>query len=360
MIGRVAAMDHDWLLVETLGEEPAVVACGVQLQNLVPLATFLRRDPHLAAIQIAITETVQTGESLASITAKHRQVIRTEPVKMSDGRVHGVQVWHGPTDAEPPERPLTGAMKWDLTLGAATDTPESLTNVGKNLQVEDAHGRAFAESLPSRDLFPYEDKIVALVIKAEPGRTLCSSWDVTDEQDNPVRVNFVARNAIEPGPNGRSHLIARGMNWRGEPEQSVLPPDRLAQQVLDALAQPGVHRALVDLNSWALLKWLDEPSPFYTWPSPESGEPRVHPDDEPLMDAMRAESSGGPTAGVLRLNGPQSDWVPLHVTVNHIDLEDIDFDDIDLGAVDLDENVSAGLVALRLPTIEELADAGLN
>ena len=49
-------MARDWLLVETLGKEPAVVALGRQLKNLVPITTFLRRNPNLAAIQTAIAE----------------------------------------------------------------------------------------------------------------------------------------------------------------------------------------------------------------------------------------------------------------------------------------------------------------
>ena len=101
--------------METLGDQPMVVAHGRQMKNFVPLAVFLRRNPNLAAIQTAITETVSTGTGLASITPKSKRVIRTEPVQMSDGRIHGVQVWSGPTDAEPPERPIPGPLKWDMT-----------------------------------------------------------------------------------------------------------------------------------------------------------------------------------------------------------------------------------------------------
>lgn len=61
-------MAHDWLLVETLGGEPAVVAQGRQVKNLVPITQFLRRSPHLAAIRTAIAETMGTGQSLVSIT----------------------------------------------------------------------------------------------------------------------------------------------------------------------------------------------------------------------------------------------------------------------------------------------------
>ncbi len=239
-------MARDWLLVETLGKEPAVVALGRQLKNLVPIATFLRRNPHLAAIQSAIAESLQNSQSLVSITPKSRRVIRTEPVLMSDGRMHGVHIWSGPAEAEPPERPIPGPLKWDMTLGVATDTPESLVNTGRNLEVEDPQRRAFADSWPSGDLKPNEGKALAAAVKSQPGHTVCDTWDSTDWQGNPIRVSFVARNGLEPGLDGRDHVIARGMNWRAEPVAPAQPTDRLAQQILHGLAQPGVHRALFD------------------------------------------------------------------------------------------------------------------
>ena len=97
-------MSHDWMLVETLGSEPAVVAEGAHTKNLVPISTFLRRNPHLMAIQTAIGETVRAGKGLSSITPKNDRVIRTEVVQMSDGRIHGVQIWSGTPDMEPPDR----------------------------------------------------------------------------------------------------------------------------------------------------------------------------------------------------------------------------------------------------------------
>lgn len=90
-------MTHDWLLVETLGDEPAVVARGRELKKLVPITTFLRRSPYLAAVRTAIAETLQTGQSLTSITPKHDRVIRTEPVIMTDGRMLPLLVVNGLT-----------------------------------------------------------------------------------------------------------------------------------------------------------------------------------------------------------------------------------------------------------------------
>lgn len=330
--------------METLGDEPTVVATGRRLQNLVPIAVFLRRNPHRAAIKTAIAESVQTGQRRDSITAKNNRVIRTEPVRMSDGRVHGVHVWSGPAGAEPPERPIPGPLKWDLTLGVATDTRESLANSGKNPEVEATHGRSFAEDLPTRDFTPNETKVMTLAIRVEAGQALCSSWDVTDWQGTTIRVGFVARNAWETAADGREHLVSRGMNWRGELEGAALSPDLLAQRILQGLARPGIHRALVDLTDWRLLKWLDEPSPFYDWR--DAGDaPRLHPDDEPLIAGMTTQSATGPVTRVLRLRQQGGGWVPTHVTVNRVELEGDTF---------------AGLVALRLPTADELADAGLD
>ena len=341
-------MSHDWLLVETLGAEPVVVAQGRQLKNLVPIAQFLRRSPQLAAIQTAIAESVRTSQSLASITPRTRRVIRTEPVVMSDGRVHGVHVWSGPANVEPPERPIPGAMKWDLTLGVATDTTESLANRGMGPEAEATQGRAFAEELPTRDFSPNENKVLSLVIRAEPGRSLCSSWDVTDFEGNAIRVSFVARTAYEPDTSGRTHrahLMSRGMNWRGQLDgATVQRPDYLAQQILHGLAQPGVHRAMVDLSDWRLLKWLDEPCPFYDWRATVDA-PRFHPDDQARSAQMTADFTAGPAAGVLRLRQVDGGWAPVHVTVNRIELE---------------EGVYAGLIAMRLPTDDELADARLD
>jgi hypothetical protein len=124
----------------------------------------------------------------------------------------------------------------------------------------------------------------------------------------------------------------------------VVPIDDLAQRILNGLAQAGVHRALVDLNNWSLLKWLDEPCSFYDWRGNEGNKPRVHPDDEHVMTSMTKEFANGATSRVLRLPGNDTPWVPVHVTINRVELEPDTF---------------AGLISVRLPTDDELADAGL-
>ena len=338
-------MTHDWLLVETLGSEPAVVARGRKTKNLVPISAYLRRNPHLMAIQTAIHETVRAGQGLSSITPKNDRVIRTEVVQMSDGLIHGVHAWIGPPDMEPPERPIPGPLKWDLTSGVATDTPESLVNSGKDPATEATHGRAFAEDLPTRDLNPTETKVLSMVLKPEPGMTFCTTWDVTDYQGEQIAVGFVARALLESQDDGTERLIGRAMNWRSVREGPAVPADCLAQRILDGLAQSGVHRALVDLNNWRLLKWLDDPAPFFDWRARKAGDPDVHPADARHMARMTVEFANGATSGVLRMRAHGGGWTPIHMTINR---------------VELDEDTVAGLVSLRIPTDEEVAAADLD
>lgn len=337
-------MSHDWMLVETLGSEPTVVAQGPHTKNLIPIGSLLRRNPHLMAIQTAISETVRGGSGLSSITPKNDCVIRTEVVAMSDGRIHGVQIWMGSPDDEPPPLPTVGPLIWDLTAGTAIETPESL-QVGGWDPAKQSTERAFAESLPRRNLNPDEAKVLSMVIKPEAGVTLCSTWDVNDYRGEQITVGFVARSLPEATDEGSERLLCRAMNWRSVREGRSIQDDVLAQRILDGLAEPGVYRALVDPTHWALLKWLDDPAPFFDWRAGIAAEQGIHPQDLPVMAAMAAEFEAGTTSGVLRLLAQDGGWTPVHVTVHR---------------VELDDGVHAGLAALRLPTPAELAEARLE
>ena len=336
-------MGHDWLLIETLGDEPAVVAQGRQLKNMVPLSAFLRRNPYLQVVAEAVKRTARTGRGVNRVLPGTDRVILAEAVRMSDGRVHGVQVWNGCVGEEPPERPVIGPLIWDLTSGVATDTAESLSNSGMDPSSERTHGRAFAEDLPRKSLNANEAEVLSLAIRCAPGDSICSTWDVTDRNGEPIKVGFVARANLETLPDGSRHLISRALNWRVERDGPAVAHDFLAQRILDGLAQPGTYRALVDLHSWILLKWLDEPCPYFNWR--QTGDPMVHPADEHLMPAMTTEFAHGPTSRVLRLKGNDGGWVPLHVTVSR---------------VELDKKAVAALISLRLPTEAELTDSRLS
>jgi len=332
----------DWLLVETLGEEPVVVAQGRQMKNFVPIGSFLRRNPNLAAIQTAIAETVESGSALASITPKTKRVIRTEPVAMPDGRIHGVHVWCGPPDADPAERPAPGAYKADLNIAEASVTEQFLSNVGKDPAVESLTGRSLAEDIPDRNLNEGEAKALSWTIDLVAGRTFAANWGWIDQSGTFRRVGFCFRTVLETVESGEEHLMARSMNIVESVGAAPAPSDHLAHRILEGLAQPGVYRGIVDLENWTLLKWLDGPCPYYNW----RGRVQMHPDDyEHYKARVIAELETGSASAVLRLGGNEGEWVPLHIT---------------LSRMELDNGVYGGLMLLRLPSSDELYDAGLD
>lgn len=328
--------------METLGDQPVVVGQGRHMKNFVALDAFLRRNPSLAAIQTAIAETVRTGTGLASITPKRNRVIRTEPVQMSDGRMHGVHVWCGPTDQDPPERPTPGPFTWDITLGYGTATTEYLLNVGMDPAAESLNHRALIQDIPSRSLNQDESKALSWIVDVAPARTFCATWDFVDSSGCWRRVGWCARTILEKTADGTDHLIARAMNLLEEVSETPLTQENLALRILNGLAQPGAYRLLVDLTDWKLLKWIDEPCPYFNW----RGRVQLHPADrERLAERMLTELEVGSTSAVLRLPGNGGGWVPLHTTISKIEL---------------DGGVYAGLVTLRLPTEAELDEAGLT
>jgi hypothetical protein len=336
-------MANDWLLVETLGDEPVVVALGRQLKNMVPLGTFLRRNPGSAAIVAAVRHTAKTGRSVAEPLEHANRVIRTDVVRMTDGCLHGVQVWTGHADQEPPPRPTPGPAVWDVTTGVSIATPQSMVNKGMDPDAEPIHGRTVADELPRRGLNRGETQILAAAINCKPGDAISGCWEGCDREGKPVPYGFVARATLEPAADGTDHRIFRSMNWRCGPVCRAVAPDDLAQRILDGLAQPGTHRALVSLDTWTLLKWLDAPCPHYDWRP--TGEQMVHPDDESVIAAMTTDFTNGPACGVVRLKGNGGGWVGMHVTVNRFNLDDYTI---------------AGLISLRLPTEAELGAARLT
>ena len=95
-------------------------------------------------------------------------------------------------------------------------------------------------------------------------------------------------------------------------------------------------------SMWTLIKWLDEPCGFYDWRSAE----RVHPEDlRRLTGPMTAEFASDRTSAVFRLPANGGGWTPIHVTIDRIEL---------------DTGIFAGLIAVREPTADEIATAGLE
>lgn len=333
-------MPPDWLLIETLGEEPVVVAQGRQMKNFVPLPIFLRRNPNLDALTAAIADATTTGTSVTTPVGADR-VVNAVPMIMSDGVIHGVQLWYGPAGVEPPDRPLPGVWSSDIAM-QGTATPQFLINLGKDPAVEPLTGRAIADDVPANSFNEGEAEALSWAVDLMEGRKLSATWGFHDGQGGYRRVGFCVRMMSEPADDGGDQLIGRAMNLVESVYDSPAPAGPLAERLVDSMGRAGVHRAIMDLNNWTLIKWLDEPCGFYDWRSAE----RVHPEDlRRLTGPMTAEFASDRTSAVFRLPANGGGWTPIHVTIDRIEL---------------DTGIFAGLIAVREPTADEIATAGLE
>lgn len=328
-------MQHEWLLLETLGSAPAVVADGTARRDFVPLSEYLRKTAHLSAIQTAVSETITTRTGLDSLTPKQKRIIRTEPVVMSDGRVHGVQLWIGPANAEPAERPLVGTVRWNLSTGVASSSSQAVAVRGGDPDAEPLQIRSFADDLPIGPLTEGEIKLIAMVLRRTPGEAVGGTLEVHGADGEPVTETFAARMVLEEGEDGCDQLIGRSMTWACAPDPEHVESDSLARRLLAGLAVPGTQRAIIDLSSGKPLKWLDTPSIDYDWRSQV-----VHHGDAPVRERMEKEFESGATSGVLRLANHDGDWVRLKTTIHRIEIE---------------PGVFAGLVSVRRATDAEVA-----
>ncbi|WP_255800980.1 PAS domain-containing protein [Mycobacteroides abscessus] len=311
-------MSQDWLLLETMADEPSVLAIGSTPKNMVPIETFLRRSPNLSILRDAVAHAKHTGKRLVEEIRSKDRVILVEPVAMDSGDVHGVHMWIGPRREVPPRRPMPGAWLWNLTTGVVIGTKESLDNGGANPENRQP-GRTFAEDFEHVESNPEETAAIAKVIESKPGDTFCSTWNGRDYLGNPTRVHFAVRILAERNVDGQPETIARAINLRVQPTKSVIEQPQqiiLAQQILAGLAEPGTYRALVDLRTLNLIKWVDEPMPELDWKYSSDRSSRMHPDDLPVAKAMSDGLAISRTEGILRFRTCVGTWMPIHVTAH--------------------------------------------
>jgi hypothetical protein len=332
-------MAGEWLLIETLGPQPAVVAVGRAMKNFVPVPVFLRRNPDLPTISAAITQTVTGATGLTRTTARGNRLIGTAPVIMTDGVTHGVQLWCGPAEPGPPQRPLIGAYTVDLDTGESAVTEQFLVNIGKDPATEPLTGRSMADDIPAGAFNEGEAMALSWTVDLAPGRTFAANWALHDGKGLHRRVGFCVRISREPAA-GAERLLGRSMNLLETVGATPVSNEHLTARLIDAMARPGHYRAIIDLNTWRLIKWIDEPCPLYDW----RATPAMHPDDHArLATPMAEELSYDQTTAVLRLPANGGGWTPIHLSIHRVELA---------------TGVYAGLVTLRQPTPEELSAAG--
>ncbi|ORA59081.1 GAF domain-containing protein [Mycobacteroides franklinii] len=313
-------MSRDWMLLETLGDEPTVIAIGLQARNMAPLESVLRRNRHRPLIETAIADCRRTGELTVAFTPARDRVVRVHPISMGKANVHGVQVWFGPADVEPPPRPVAGACLGDLDTSLTTLTAGYFEVMGfdpQNRSERQAIAEGLAPVLPS----PRNAELMAHVVNPELDSTFCGTCLAADYQGHTLQVHYAGRASKEIDPAGAVARINRIVCTRVD-NRPAEPRVGLAQQILDAVAAPGMHRMLLNVDTFAVLKWIDAPFPDLAWRYDPDRPENIHPDDEAAARNMRDELRAGATSGVLRVRAISGGWLRVHVSATKFALHD--------------------------------------
>jgi hypothetical protein len=89
----------------------------------------------------------------------------------------------------------------------------------------------------------------------------------------------------------------------------------LAQRVIMAEREPGRHRAIVDLRTLDVLRWIDEPPPGVAWEANGAHRPAIHRADlRTAVQMSRLLADEDRVEETLRVRAVSGEWTAVSVT----------------------------------------------
>jgi hypothetical protein len=332
---------QEWMLVETFGGgPPSVIGVGGKPRNMVPLRTILGRGRYLDDVQ-RVVAAVAAGHDQRDIASHDgKRTIIAVPLKSFRGHIHGLQLLIAdPNEIQPP-REVAGAWYFNLTtdqIGGSDDLLDLYGVPDGERRAQRFTAEAFGRLVANAD----ESAAFANIVKAPLGFEHQAVWTVRRDDDALRAAHFSCRAIAEPHPGSdpATHIVLRGITHDIGPAEttpSAPPPVVLAQQVLAGLANPGEHRAIVNMRNLKLLRWLDEPLPGVAWEyETAAGGHWIHPDDLDKTRQTFEALARGPQLTYLRFRTITGDWQPINLSAH---------------LVILDAHTNAALLTLRRPT----------
>ena len=316
-------MADRWLLIETFGgnghEEPTVIAVGRNVKQMIPLASVLGRGRYLDDVRALVARVADGGEPVRATSRDGRRQLIGDPLITFAGRVHGVYVWTGDLGEVPPPRDPAGAWYFNTTtdkIGGSDGLLDLYGVAPEDRRSERVTAEAFGRLVTNAD----EAAALAVIVRSQAGDEHQATWAVRRDDGQLRAANFAARAVSETAANGQIEVVVRGITHdigAADDTPSAPPPMVLAQQVIAAEREPGKHRAIMNLRTLTLLRWVDDPMPGVAWENNGEHKPAVNPEDLPIAKEMSAGlATGGRVEGVLRVRSVTGGWMPVAVTAN--------------------------------------------
>ncbi|GAB0107266.1 DUF5628 domain-containing protein [Nocardia sp. JMUB6875] len=327
-----------WLLIETFGGgEPTVIGLGSAPRKFVPLSQIFRQRETLATIKGAIAATEAALAPVEIMSGDGRRRTLTHPLLITPERMHAVLVWSGPVDEQVPPRDPVGAWYFNLSTSKSTRSDDLLDLYGvapENRAREHAIAGVFTRVITNSD----ESDALAKIVRSAPGTEHQAVWTVRRDDGALRAAHFSCRLLEEHDAAGQSEVFFRGVTHDigdATDVSAAPPPVILEHRVLDAAAEEGEFRAIVDLRTLRLLRWMGPAMPELAWQSlAGEPEPQIHPEDLDTAKSMSRNLAHQRTAGHLRLRALDGGWKRVHARAV---------------LMALDQHTTAALVTIREP-----------
>lgn len=158
---------------------------------------------------------------------------------------------------------------------------------------------------------------LAVIVRAQPGVEHQATWTVRRDDGELRAANFACRSVQAINDQGDLEVVLRGITHDIGPAGTTpsAPPQMvLAQRVLAAEKEPGRHRAIVNLRTLTLLRWVDDPLPGVAWENDRQHPPAIHPDDIPAAKTLSKDLARHTrVTGILRLRSVTGEWMQVQL-----------------------------------------------
>lgn len=318
-------MPPKWLLIETFGPGLAsVIGVGDSPRPFVPLASVFRRRSSLTDVEAAVLQAT-SERKLIDHSVGERRIIGVPLVSFA-GNVHGVYVWVGASSENPLPRDPAGAWHFNLTtdvIGGSDDLLD-LYGVPMDLRQETRHtAEAFTRLLTNTDVAA----AMALIVRSQPGDEHQATWTVVRDDQARRAAHFSCRAVVEITSAGKKEVVLRGITHDLGPAEAIPaapPPIVLEQRLLQSIAEPNQYRAVVNIKTFRILQWLDEPMPGLGWQKDEANPLSwIHDEDLPVALAItKGLAAASRTTGTLRLRSNTGTWRRVTIVANLVLLDE--------------------------------------
>ncbi|GGB21730.1 hypothetical protein GCM10011492_09520 [Flexivirga endophytica] len=274
---------------------------------------FARSRTSLGMARTALEHVAEANEPCDMVDTAGRRCI-AHPLSAYDGQVNGAWLWLGHKDEPEPATPHDPAGAWYFNLtNFEVGGSDELLDLYRQPNDQRRTKRAMGEAFTRLTAGPDASEALAKIVQSRPGSEHQAVWTVVCDDGDRRAAHFSCRavlHSTEDGP----QIIMHGITHDIGPADDVPQAPHLAvleRRVLDAAAQPGTHRAIVDVRTGHIIQWIDAPPSSIDWAVP--GIDIFHPDDAAVVHHLNRLGENAVTAS-LRLRCTDVTWISVIVT----------------------------------------------